>query len=431
MSSPIFYSDFENDSDDSDNLYCPSDSSHSNKSSRSSLDESPTRKTLTDLNPLPTDYLPSNANHSSGSDSNDSDKSYKPSVSSNSNHSSQSSSDESPTPKNLTDLNPITTDPSSSKKKRIRRKHRCTFCDQIVGDFARHLFRMHFDEISVHEIMQMDKKSKKRKEAINKLRKEGDFCANEIVPVSMIRTADPNYIACKYCRGFYSKKSLRRHVKKCYFNPDPKKRCMAQTEGQTVMSGHFGPHDILRTSGILNMLRADDVSLTAKRDHIICEVARRYIRSHKEKHLLLVAKRYMRRLARLLIEVRNIKKNKNLTLLDILVPTSFQDLINATKTIAEYDYKLQKYKSPSLAQQMNSLIKHAINTAYSLEVQKSNSNKEKITSLKDLTTLIENDWASEISSEAGQNLNLNKFNKPTLIPATEDIMVSIEDFHLY
>nr|CAI5844274.1 unnamed protein product [Callosobruchus analis] len=65
------------------------------------------------------------------------------------------------------------------------------------------------------------------------------------------------------------------------------------------MAGPFGPNDPLRISGVLNMMKPDDVSMVAKRDELICEVARRYIKRHKEKHLLLVAKRHMRKLARL------------------------------------------------------------------------------------------------------------------------------------
>ncbi|KAG5877972.1 hypothetical protein JTB14_032233 [Gonioctena quinquepunctata] len=72
---------------------------------------------------------------------------------------------------------------------------------------------------------------------------------------------------------------------------DPTKRFNAKSEGHTVMAGHFGPNDILRSSGLFSMLRADEVSMVAKKDPNIYEVARRYIRRHKEKHLLLEAKK--------------------------------------------------------------------------------------------------------------------------------------------
>lgn len=324
-----------------------------------------------------------------------------------------------------------TNQPSSSEARtvartqRIRRKHRCLFCDVDVGNFSRHLERNHEDEIAVQELTALPTNSIKRKKLLDKLRREGDFCTSAIVPVMVSgNKSDVNYIVCKFCRGYYSRKCLRRHAKKCFFNPDPNKRFNAQVEGQNVMAGHFGPNDILRVSGLLRMMRADNISLVAKKDPIICDVARRYLKSHKEKHLVNVAKRHMRRLSRLLINVRNIENNQTLKIRSILTPSRFKVLVRGTREIAGYNPVDRDFKSPSLALQMGTLIKNAINAAYSSEIQKPNYSKEYIEDLKMLIKLIETDWAHEISSEAGQNLAINKFNKPTLIPMAQDIAVS-------
>nr|CAI5829068.1 unnamed protein product [Callosobruchus analis] len=50
-----------------------------------------------------------------------------------------------------------------NKRKRIRRGHRCLFCDCEVKDFARHLERHHSDEIEVQRFMSLKKCSMKRK----------------------------------------------------------------------------------------------------------------------------------------------------------------------------------------------------------------------------------------------------------------------------
>lgn len=309
--------------------------------------------------------------------------------------------------------------------KRLRRKHNCPYCDNNVGNFARHLERNHDNELAVQELLNLKKKSKKRKKLIDKLRREGDFCTSNVIPVMCLeKKGKEEYIVCKFCYGYYSRKSLRRHAKKCFFNPNPSQRFNAQIEGQTIMSGNFGPKDVLRTSGLLNMLQADKVALVVKRDFLICEVARKYIRSHKENHLLLVAKRKMRRLGRLLLSAREISKNETLKLIDILTPSKFKLIVTATKNMSGYDEKERSFKSPSLALQMGTLIKSATNTAYSMEIQKDCSSSKRLDELKSLITLIETDWAHEVSSEAGQNLAINKFNKPILIPAAEDVAVS-------
>ncbi|KAK4882632.1 hypothetical protein RN001_005951 [Aquatica leii] len=256
-----------------------------------------------------------------------------------------------------------------------RRKHTCLYCDLLVDNFERHLQRQHNDEINVQQFLSL---------------------------------------------RYYSKRTLRRHVKRCFFNVNGASQNRHQSDGHTLMATHFGPNDMLRTSGILATLQADDISLVAKRDRIICEVARKYIKCYKEKHLIQVARRYMRRLARLLIEVRNIEKNNNLTFLSLLHPSKFKVIVAATKVIAYYDYAKKEFKSPSLALQMGTLIKKAINAAYSIEIQK-DFESSKLKAFDIMKKLIDDDWAIEISTEAGQNLNLNRFNKPSIIPMAEDI----------
>lgn len=196
-----------------------------------------------------------------------------------------------------------------------------------------------------------------------------------------------------------------------------------------MLTGYFGPQDPLRTSGVLRSLNADHVSFVAKKDKIICEVARRYIKCHKEKHLIAVAKRYMRRLARLLIEVRKLENDDNISLVSILHPTKFKIIITAVKAITQYDTNARIFNSPSFALQMGTLLKKSITAAYSLEVQK-DLNSPKLNTLNVMKKLIEEEWSTEISTEACQNLNVKRFNKPTLIPITEDLAVIFIFFYL-
>ncbi|KAI4463055.1 hypothetical protein MML48_4g00003148 [Holotrichia oblita] len=323
----------------------------------------------------------------------------------------------------ITSMNVVESPIVAINKKR-RRKHCCPFCDQVPVNFARHLQRRHKDKVVVQEFLSLEKQSLKRKKLIAKLRREGDFRSSNIVPVmDRNNKFETNYIPCKFCRGYYSHRSLQRHTKKCFFNPNPSLRFKAQIEGQIIMSGEFDPDDVLKTSGLLYMMRADATSLAAKTDPIICEVGRRYIQTHKQKGLLLVAKRNMRRLARLLISVKRITNTTSLTLLDILTPDNFKMLIKATCDIAEYDEETKKVKSPSLAFQMGPLLKNAINVAFSLEIEKPDMFSKRLDDLKALAKLVEADWAHEMSSEVGEYLATNKVNNP----AFDDVNTHSED----
>ncbi|XP_074039988.1 uncharacterized protein [Leptinotarsa decemlineata] len=310
-----------------------------------------------------------------------------------------------------------------------RRKHHCAYCDVQVNNFARHLERQHGDELEVGRFLALDKKDPNRKRIINKIRKEGDFISGNCIPVQK-RKFDNNkgassdtLLPCIHCKGYYMKNTLRRHVARCSLNAEKKnnnRRHRHQSDSQTLLAGYFGPNDPLRISGVLQSLKADIVSLVAKRDKIICEVGRRYVKCHKERHLISVAKRYMRRLARIVIEVRKILEDKSLTLASLLHPTKFKYIVIAVKSITNYDAGQKAFGSPSFALQMGTLIKKAIAAYYSLEVQE-NMNSDKLDELNVMKKLIEEEWAIEISTEAAQNINVKRFNKPTIVPIAEDL----------
>ncbi|KAK4886600.1 hypothetical protein RN001_002871 [Aquatica leii] len=92
------------------------------------------------------------------------------------------------------------------KRERKRRKHHCIYCYLNVSNYSRHLERNHSDELQVQEIFCLNKKSKKRKKLLDRLRREGDFISTEIVPVLKIENKQTtDYIASKFCKGYYSK----------------------------------------------------------------------------------------------------------------------------------------------------------------------------------------------------------------------------------
>lgn len=79
-------------------------------------------------------------------------------------------------------------------------------------------------------------------------------------------------LPCIFCKGYYIKESLRFHVKKCLMNLKGR-TCRPQAEGQSLMAGHYREDDLLVTT-IFPTMRADEESLTAKSDALICEVHR-------------------------------------------------------------------------------------------------------------------------------------------------------------
>nr|CAI5840636.1 unnamed protein product [Callosobruchus analis] len=175
---------------------------------------------------------------------------------------------------------------------------------------------------------------------------------------------------------------------------------------------------------------ADQISLVAKKDVLICAFASRYLKIHREKHFILVALRQMRELARLLIEIRKVKPDV-VTLFDALKPTNYDLLVAATQSASKYDKRTQSYQSPTFALNMGTTLKQCcdialVHTLKQSEMLPSIQSGDVEAELKTLVQLIEGNWKFDVSSQAATDLNMQKWNKVTLVPLAGDLKL-LED----
>lgn len=172
-------------------------------------------------------------------------------------------------------------------------------------------------------------------------------------------------------------------------------------------------------------MRADQVSLVAKKDPLICAFASRYLKIHREKHFCLVASRKMRELARLLIEIKKIRPSIK-DLLSALKAEHYDVLVSATKSASRYDNEIQTYQAPTLALNMGTTLKQCRDIALVHVLKKSeafpsidSANVE--ADLKTLMQLIQGNWRFDVSSQAANDLNVKKWNKVSIVPLASDL----------
>ncbi|CAG9840805.1 unnamed protein product [Diabrotica balteata] len=306
----------------------------------------------------------------------------------------------------------------------------CFYCEKDVDHFSRHIFTWHFNEIDVQKIMGASLKSKKRRELIKSLRKKGDFLRNRITnvlrPVKRLVQSDTSlrdsFLPCTYCFGFYKRKSLFKHTRKCPENREintKQKRQTSQSDGQSaLLVGTLFKHDKLLVKELFPRMRADKTNLIAQRDFLICQYAYSYMKGRKTKGNLDLVRQNMRRLSKL-FQFCSAHENIN-GIIDLLKPTKFSLILKAVNHIARYNAELEKYESPTVAMNFGTLLKKICDLAYIHYIQIENTNDQR-KDLKILKKLIESQWSDEISAQAGLNLNENKWNKNDLIPLTNDI----------
>lgn len=314
------------------------------------------------------------------------------------------------------------------KKNYTDKRNYCIYCDKDVTHFVRHIFTWHSSETTVQRILSLPPKSRDRRNIISALRKKGNFIWNRgtesLRPVKRIRanvqSSIEEFLPCSHCYGFYKKKSLYRHIKKCPENSDThNRRQKSQSDGHTLLVSDLMKHDQLLTKELFPHMRADKINLMAKKDTLICQYAYSYMKGRKSKGNLDVVRQNVRKLSKLLDFIKQ-EKPEVQQLIDVLKPIHFSLLLRGVKHIAKYNAEMDIFESPTLAINFGTLLKKCCDLAYIKLIQIDGTNDQR-KDLKILKQLIESQWADEISAHASHNLHEKHWNKNELLPLTTDL----------
>lgn len=138
--------------------------------------------------------------------------------------------------------------------------------------------RKHKSEIPVQQFMNMRVGSIERKNFIDMLRKKGNFLSPAQKEIKLVKrptsnVSPENILACVYCKGYYMKRYLKRHMLKCRQRPQDKSvDKLSTTNAQTYLAFRCVDDKFIKSlrlkEGILNM-RCDSISLIAKSDPLI------------------------------------------------------------------------------------------------------------------------------------------------------------------
>lgn len=319
-----------------------------------------------------------------------------------------------------------------------KKRTKCKFCSLEVTNFERHLERNHTDVKEVIELLTYPKKSKERKQIITLIRNSGnfdEFLRGTLRPIYTTKDkSSTSYYPCANCKGLYSKKFLSRHRKKCMAvnvneNLDKNRHQSAsQTLIACAIEGNNTLHKLRVRKEVFDIMKADDISLVAKTDPLICQFGEQYLKKHRRKQMAVVCSNKMRQLARFLIELRRIKNDDKYTLCDAINPVMFDTVIECAKNIGGYDPNTKSYRAPSLSAHIGTSLKQVSNLLMLLLIKKDPIFKFvedieiKIQEIKRFNELIVSQWTTEISSLAFKGLNERNWDKPRVLPLTKDII---------
>ena len=326
--------------------------------------------------------------------------------------------------------------------------HICYFCNKRCLKIARHLLSVHKSEAEVMQIISIDSKSKegcnKRANALDILRYRGDFYHNlkvlktggELIvyrrPGNGEECHASDFTPCMHCLAFIRKHDLWRHVRQCPFNkrkerfePENVAHQKLQYESELLLYSSQVPNGCSEAlASVLPSIRPGEVKLTLKADKLILLVGSSLLERGGSSKMQPIINT-MRTLSRLLLKVQELQGNSSVECLsDCIDPRMFDIIIRATKTLAGYDPgtkdKSPSYSKPGLALSIGYDLKKAAMLLRGQGIRQ--NNKDLIERANRFIELYELEWKTYVSTAAGRALDQNKFNAPSCLPATADLV---------
>jgi len=170
-------------------------------------------------------------------------------------------------------------------------------------------------------------------------------------------------------------------------------------------------------------MASDNIYFVAKSDKLINAFGSRYLKCHKEKHLIAVVSQKMRTLARFLISVRSLILEIH-SFQECLTPKYFDILIKSAKQVAQYNEKTDSFGSPSAILKIGQPLKQCCEITEFILLKKSDglcvySNEKN--SLNSIKYMIEKQWSQKYQPMLPRIFTKKKWNKLAILPLTSDI----------
>ena len=292
---------------------------------------------------------------------------------------------------------------------------------------------MHSNEQDVAQCLALKAKSTARKQAFQKILYKGNFLHNVAIlngekdgELIVVRRSndycDPSsFLPCTVCYGFFRKGELWRHFRTC---PHRKEKSSAGkgllAEAQVLLDGALYPNtsgnsDRQALNPILAKMHSDDIFAKIKDDPLILRFGSILLSKLGQRRKNNIAQR-MRQLGRL-------KKEMQINHLEEgLKGGNFDQILDGVRRLCNAQVSkdgISVFEKPALALRIGHNLKKAAHIKYGLALRqddKIGQNEAEV-----FLTLYQQEWTDKISSVALASLAVNRFQKPQLLPCTEDL----------
>lgn len=277
-----------------------------------------------------------------------------------------------------------------------------------------------------------NKGSKERSGRLADLRKRGSFLHNIetirsghgtfiVQRRSSTKSCTPlDYRCCPSCLGYYTKQSMSHHSKSC---------CRKEGTIKSVKAFNFAltaEHDS-DMHPVTSIMIDDDITRIVIADRLIMKFGKKlYARllctgtvSKQETYV----STKMRELARLIRQIRS-ATDETASLEELIVPSMFNKLVEATLSISHFRDKDLSNSLPSLALKIGYSLKRSSNDALIEAIE--NRDEKREVEIEKFLKLMSLEWGERVSAGALIKLKQKKATKANPMPLAEDLKVCMK-----
>ncbi|KAM0725806.1 hypothetical protein ACS0PU_008532 [Formica fusca] len=313
------------------------------------------------------------------------------------------------------------------------KKHFCMYCNTFQSKIARHLERVHANELEVQKFKHMPKRNAERKKILETIGRRGNFyfnidCARNDGELLVERRSKKehnripsDYVVYPKCKAFILKLTSRHHYQRCIKEIIKTKdnRSISVLGRQIIGRIHNEASNALRLR-VFPLLREDDVMRGLRYDELIIAFGNQQCEKYKtSEHNDTMIRQKMRRLGRLL-QVLKCKNSDITDFASIYFPRYSNTCIETINTLAGLSLCGKFYKTPSLASGLGGLIKEIGKLLINRCIRK--EDEERKLRAEDFLKVFTEDFATRITKTISETMSRNIRRKKITLPSKADII---------
>lgn len=233
-----------------------------------------------------------------------------------------------------------------------------------------------------------------------------------------------NFGACSTCKGYFSKGSLRHHVKKCSGKSHKYNRNVLVMSRKVIGRIHEEANHAM-AKYIFPHMNEDRVCRRIRYDRLIILFGNSLCDKFRTSHHHHPSIRYqLRLLGRFMLEVDKILQ-RLIPLEDMFDPQLYKVVATAVEKVAVLTEDMKHYETPSNAANLGTFIKKAGDVLIADCIEKKNPTKQE--DVKNFVFLLTTKFSTTINKTVNETQMKQKREKAVILPSKNDI----QKFHSY